>query len=141
MVCGGWELRHDLRPDQGDMFTGTIIAESSKTILRHILEEDSSKSTSSPADQDNFKKLKDDYDSCMNEKEIQKIGLKPLQRIINQIKMSFPGTVNGDRHTVSKLLETTSQWRENAYGINQLTKTLLDTIKLDMGAFLAFHVE
>ncbi|KAF7512812.1 hypothetical protein GJ744_011915 [Endocarpon pusillum] len=141
MVCGGWELRHDLRPDQGDMFTGTIMAERSKTILRHILEESSSKSPSSPADQDNFKKLKDDYDSCMNEKELQDIGLKPLQGTINQIKMSFPMAFDDVGHNTSKSPETTSQWKGIADGANQFTEALLNLIELDIGAFLAFNVE
>jgi hypothetical protein len=38
LVCGGWRDRHDLRPDQGDAFTGTIMSETSETLLRHILE-------------------------------------------------------------------------------------------------------
>lgn len=38
LVCGGWTERHDLRPDQGDMFTGTIMEENSQILLRHILE-------------------------------------------------------------------------------------------------------
>src|ERR1700761_5150986 len=38
LVCGGWRDRHDLRSDQGDAFTGTIMSENSETLLRHILE-------------------------------------------------------------------------------------------------------
>lgn len=38
LVCEGWDERHDLRPDQGDAFTGTIMSESSQMLLRHILE-------------------------------------------------------------------------------------------------------
>lgn len=38
LVCGGWRERNDLRPDQGDAFTGTFMAEASQTLLRHILE-------------------------------------------------------------------------------------------------------
>lgn len=38
LVCGGWRERHDLRPDQGDAFTGTIMSENSQLLLRHILE-------------------------------------------------------------------------------------------------------
>lgn len=37
-VCGGWTDKHDLRPDQGDAFTGTIMSENSQMLLRHILE-------------------------------------------------------------------------------------------------------
>jgi endothelin-converting enzyme len=36
--CGGWRDRHDLRADQGGAFTGTIMAENSQMLLRHILE-------------------------------------------------------------------------------------------------------
>lgn len=38
LVCGGWRDRHDLRADQGDAFTGTIMSENSQLLLRHILE-------------------------------------------------------------------------------------------------------
>jgi endothelin-converting enzyme len=38
LVCGGWKDRHDLRADQGDAFTGTIMSENSQLLLRHILE-------------------------------------------------------------------------------------------------------
>lgn len=38
LICGGWRDRHDLRPDQGDLFTGTIMEENSEQLLRHILE-------------------------------------------------------------------------------------------------------
>ena len=38
LVCGGWRDKHDLRADQGDAFTGTIMAENSQMLLRHILE-------------------------------------------------------------------------------------------------------
>lgn len=38
LTCGGWDDRHDLRPDQGDAFTGTIMSENSQMLLRHILE-------------------------------------------------------------------------------------------------------
>ena len=38
LVCGGWRERHDLRADQGDAFTGTIMSENSQLLLRHILE-------------------------------------------------------------------------------------------------------
>jgi endothelin-converting enzyme len=38
LVCGGWRDRHDLRPDQGDAFTGTIMNENSELLLRHILD-------------------------------------------------------------------------------------------------------
>jgi len=38
MVCGGFREHHDYRPDQGAVFTGTLMAEQSQLKLRHILE-------------------------------------------------------------------------------------------------------
>jgi Peptidase family M13 len=140
MVCGGWRQRHDLRPDQGDMFTGTIMAENAKTILRHILEQSSLISLSSPADQDNFQKLKDDYDSCMDEQALQKLGIKPLQGIVNQIKTSFPATVDRKGQRAFPKLENNPEKGVTFDGANQLTDALLFLMKLDITAFLAFDV-
>jgi endothelin-converting enzyme len=99
MVCGGWKERHDLRPDQGDAFTGTIMSENSQMLLRHILEasypKDSAHSEFSPMqletttkdlDQANFKKLQDGYNACMNEGAIKKAGTAPLVEILDKIK-------------------------------------------------------
>jgi Peptidase family M13 len=140
MICGGWEQRHDLRPDQGDMFTGTIMAENSKTILRHILEQSSSTSLSSPADRHNFQKLKDDYDSCMNEQKLQKIGLKPLQGIVNQIKMSFPTATDRTGLSASSTIETRAQKGAIFEETSQLTNTMLFMMKHDIRPFMTFDV-
>ncbi|CZT52630.1 related to endothelin-converting enzyme 1 [Rhynchosporium secalis] len=103
LVCGGWDEHHDLRPDQGDAFTGTIMSENSQMLLRHILEApypgDSKHSSFSPAqllhtlssvDQDNFDKLKAAYGACMDEDTIKKVGAKPLLDILHQVADMFP---------------------------------------------------
>ena len=141
MVCGGWQQRHDLRPDQGDMFTGTIMAEKSKTILRHILEQSSTASLSSPADLDNFKKVKDDYDSCMNEDALQQIGIKPLQDLVNQIKLSFPTNVDRIGQAPFPKVESDTQKSSISEEADGLTKTLLFLIKLDVTALLACSIQ
>lgn len=103
LVCGGWRDRHDLRADQGDAFTGTIMAENSQMLLRHILAapypKDSAHSSFSPMqlaavakkpDEANFDKMKAAYDACMDEEAIKKEGLKPMLKIINEVKELFP---------------------------------------------------
>jgi len=103
LVCGGWKERHDLRPDQGDAFTGTIMAESSQTLLRHILEapypKGSAHSYFSPMqlaavlkspDENNFDKMKDAYDACMDESKIAEIGAAPLIEVVDHVKDLFP---------------------------------------------------
>ena len=87
LVCGGFDQYHDLRPDQSDMFTGTLMVEDSQTILRHILEGDASKISS--ADRPNFEKLKNDYDACMDEETIKDQGLEPLKKVTEHIKALF----------------------------------------------------
>ncbi|KAK0702357.1 hypothetical protein B0H67DRAFT_500455 [Lasiosphaeris hirsuta] len=102
LVCGGWRDRHDLRPDQGDAFTGTIMSENSQLLLRHILEAPypnaSRHSFFSPmqlvtsgrsADVANFEKLTSAYNACLDEPTIQKIGISPLSDIVNQIEKAF----------------------------------------------------
>ncbi|TVY59100.1 Endothelin-converting enzyme, partial [Lachnellula suecica] len=103
LVCGGWDDRHDLRPDQGDAFTGTIMSENSQMLLRHILEapypDESKHSSFSPAqlhatlssvDEQNFDKLRDAYNACMDEDTVKKVGLKPLKELLKQIADMFP---------------------------------------------------
>jgi len=38
LVCGGWKENHDMRADQSTIFTGTIMSETSQSLLRHILD-------------------------------------------------------------------------------------------------------
>ncbi|CZR58105.1 related to endothelin-converting enzyme 1 [Phialocephala subalpina] len=103
MVCGGWDDRHDLRPDQGDAFTGTIMDENSQMLLRHILEapypSESNHSDFSPVqlveslssvDEQNFGKLKAAYDACMDEDTIKQAGVKPLVEVLHQVADLFP---------------------------------------------------
>jgi Peptidase family M13 len=123
------------------MFTGTIMAENSKGILRHILEQSSSASLSSRADQDNFKKIKNDYDSCMDEETLRRIGIKPLQDVVNQIKSSFPANVDRVGQSPFPKLEPDTQKNAVFNKANQLTNTLLFLIRLDITALMALSVQ
>ncbi|KAF6826254.1 endothelin-converting enzyme [Colletotrichum plurivorum] len=103
LVCGGWRDKHDLRSDQGDAFTGTIMSENSEMLLRHILEapypKDSKHSSFSPlrllsedkdSDEENFEKMKAAYDACLDEDKIKSVGLEPLTQVLDQIKQAYP---------------------------------------------------
>ncbi|KAG2413971.1 hypothetical protein HFD88_003162 [Aspergillus terreus] len=82
-VCGGWRERHDMRPDQGSIFAGTLMAEASQTRLRHLLE------SNDPPDEPNFAKLKAAYDSCMDEKKISERGSEPLDKLLDSIEQIY----------------------------------------------------
>jgi endothelin-converting enzyme len=113
LVCGGWRDRHDLRADQGDAFTGTIMSENSQMLLRHILEapypDDSEHSYFSPmqlqtvaksADEENFDKMKAAYNTCLNEDKIKNIGAEPLLHVLDEVKKVYPTNNSADSHSV-----------------------------------------
>ncbi|KAB8212336.1 hypothetical protein BDV34DRAFT_231853 [Aspergillus parasiticus] len=85
-VCGGWRERHDMRPDQGAIFAGTMMGENAQTRLRHLL---SSSKPSDPADSNNFEKLKAAYTACMDESTVTKRGSKPLDNMLAELEKIF----------------------------------------------------
>ena len=92
-VCGGFDEKHDLRADQGSLFTGTIMAEKAQQILRHVLEtpyEADHVVIASSADRENFEKLRGVYDACMNEERLKDVGSAPLLMILRRVESLFP---------------------------------------------------
>lgn len=72
-------------------------------VLQHVIEgaypEDSSHSSYSPRslqeednsiDKENFNKIKDAYDACMNEDAITKLGADPLIKLLDHVKELLP---------------------------------------------------
>ena len=93
-VCGGWDDRHELREDQGDVFTGVLMAEQSELLLRHVLEASYSdgytESASEPAiDKANFIKMQTAYRACMNEDVVKSAGVRPLLEVLGNIERLF----------------------------------------------------
>jgi len=130
LVCGGWRDRHDLRSDQGDAFTGTIMSEQSQLLLRHILEapypKDSQHSYFSPmqlvaskksADEENFDKMKAAYDACLNEDKIKSLGEKPLKDVTEEIKKTYSVAApqSSDKHDLKDIILLLAR-----YGITSL---------------------
>lgn len=135
-VCGGWDERHDLRPDQGDLFTGNLMSETSQMILRHILE--SPNDAESPADRENLEKLKAGYEACIDEQRIKERGLKPMKAVLERIAEIFPVSSSnkqffrmaaGEQHGLMYRRE------------NQLTSALVYLMDLGISAFVTFDIE
>ena len=96
-VCEGWQEKHDLRADQGGTFTGTIMAEDSQQILRHVLEspysvDDYKIEIDSSAKRDIFEKLQTAYNACMDEEVIKDVGSAPLLDVLRKVEELFPAT-------------------------------------------------
>ncbi|KAJ5130423.1 Peptidase M13 neprilysin [Penicillium bovifimosum] len=103
-VCGGWRELHDMRPDQGSIFAGTIMEENAQSKLRHILERTE---PPQPSDADNFKKIKSAYDACLDEATVSKRGRKPLTDILHELKSIYPenaGLVKGSQDNLTKAI-------------------------------------
>ena len=92
-VCEGFNEKHDLRPDQGRLFTGTLMAENGEQILRHLLEAPYSEMeavmTMSSVDKAIFDKLQDAYSACLDESEIKKVESAPLIDVLKEIERRF----------------------------------------------------
>ncbi|KAL4870981.1 hypothetical protein BDV12DRAFT_165040 [Aspergillus spectabilis] len=85
-VCGGWREQHDMRPDQGAIFSGTYMQEASQSWLRHLLE---AAEPSSPADLDIFEKLKAGYKACLDEDTVHKRGIEPLEKMLEEFEKIY----------------------------------------------------
>jgi endothelin-converting enzyme len=118
LVCGGWRDHHDLRSDQGDAFTGTIMAENSQMLLRHILEAPYPKSLAKESghgdDEANFNKMKASYDACLDEDAIKKAGIAPLRGVLDKIAAAFSSSSSSSDNLANATILLSS------YGIRPL---------------------
>ncbi|RHZ84461.1 hypothetical protein Glove_81g81 [Diversispora epigaea] len=95
--CGGWKKSHIIPDEKGRFGYFDILYENNQIILKEILEggfESINKQNLPPPseviDKQNFYKLQDFYQSCMNETRINKLGRKPLIPILAKITEDFP---------------------------------------------------
>lgn len=140
-VCEGWQEKHDLRADQEGAFTGTIMAEDSQQILRHLLEspysvDDYKMEIDSSAKRGIFEKLQTAYNACMNEKVIKDIGSAPLLDILRKVEELFPAA----RPDLFPLLKNMDQKDFILKGENQLSKTLTYLTSIGMDPLISFYV-
>ncbi|KAI4194985.1 MAG: hypothetical protein LQ346_003564 [Caloplaca aetnensis] len=145
-VCGGWEQKHDLRPDQDSVSSGSVMYESSQQTLRHLLESPYSEtaaaetSNESSSDKAIFNKIQSAYDACMDEKTIQDRGSGPLLEILRKVGEYFPVDTNGDdSHAFSAL---SKQHQQGVFSDgNHLTKTIAYLASIGVDALVAFGVD
>jgi endothelin-converting enzyme/putative endopeptidase len=81
-ACGTWMADNPIPADKSRWGTFDQLAEHNRTILRGILDKASAAdSKRSPVEQ----KIGDFYSSCMDEKEIDKLGITPLETDLKRI--------------------------------------------------------
>ena len=142
-VCEGWQEKHDLRADQGAAFTGTIMAEDSQQILRHVLDSPYSVDeyqieTDSSAKRDIFEKLQTAYNACMDEEVIKDLGSAPLLDVLRKIEELFPA---GRPDTqLLPLLKDKDQKVLLGNSGDHLSKTLAYLTSIGMNPLISFYV-
>lgn len=82
-ACGTWMANNPIPPDQSRWGTFNVLAEHNREILRGILEK---AAVESPNRSENDQKIGDFYGSCMDEAEIDKLGVKALEPELNRIE-------------------------------------------------------
>ncbi len=141
-VCEGWQEKHDLRADQGNVFTGTLMAEDAQQILRHVLEtsytvDEYKIETDSSAKRDIFQKLQTAYNACMDEALIKNVGSTPLLDVLRKVEELFPAA----RPDASlRLLKSVDQKGILSEGEQPLSKILTYLTSIGMDPLLSFSV-
>lgn len=144
-VCEGWAEKHDLRADQGSSFTGTIMAENSQQILRHVLEspypiDSQNIEAHSVAKQKIFEKLHDAYEACMNEDVIKEAGSAPLLGVLRKIEELFPASRPHEDRDSFPASPNSGQKGLLSKGKNNLSKTMAYLTSIGVGALVTFDV-
>ena len=145
-VCEGWDMRHDLRSDQSDVFTGTIMNEDSQILLRHVLESPFSKAMANAADasaidQENFEKIQDAYNACMAESSIKKRASSPLLQILYKLEEIFPVKRPYQGHERFPKMEMQHQKGLFYTGETALSNAILYLMEIGVDAMLSLGVD
>jgi len=119
--CQGWMDTHDFRADQSVVSSGSIMADTIRSLLRTILEGEYSANNKTidvaqkNYDMENFQKMKDAYHTCMNEEAIKEYGTQPVNDILAKFEMVFPrkGPALSEK-TRDELTKTIIWLRQNA---------------------------
>ena len=144
-VCEGWAEKHDLRADQGGAFTGTIMAENSQMILRHVLEspypiDEQSIEVHSVAKRKIFEKLHDAYDACMNEEVIKVLGSAPLLNVLRRVEELFPASRPHNTVNTPSKSQDPSQKGLLLVELNKLSKTVTYLMEIRVNALVSISV-
>ena len=144
-VCEGWQEKHDLRADQGSAFTGSIMAENSQQILRHLLESPYSADeytieTDSSAKREIFEKLQAAYDACMDEGVIEELGSAPLLDILRNVEELFPAKRPDTAQSHLPLFQDIGQKALLSTSEDHLSKTLTYLTSIGMGPLVSFYI-
>lgn len=99
-ATGGWQKRNPIPPAYPSWGSFHVLAESNVETLHTILEEVSARAASLSGEQ---RKLADFYSSCMNEQEIERIGVEAVRPLLDRVDSI---RANGDLPAAITSLQT-----------------------------------
>ncbi|KAL8687391.1 MAG: hypothetical protein Q9218_006423 [Villophora microphyllina] len=145
-VCGGWEQKHDLRPDQDSVTSGSVMYENSQQTLRQLLETPYSdsqidESVETSADQVIFDKIQSVYNACMDEDTIKHRGSTPLLNVLMTIDKYFPieSLPSRPETSLKPVKQQQTPIRDNKE--NPLTQTLAYLSSIGVSALVDLDIE
>lgn len=147
-VCGGWERRHDLRPDQESVSSGSVMYENSQRSLRRLLESpysqpQSNSPTGATSNRVIFDKMQSAYNACMDEDTIKQRGSEPLLDILRSIEKNYPPrslpSVDGEGFSPNTVVH--QQKALSKLGDNGLTRAIAYLASIGVDALVAFGVD
>ena len=144
-VCEGFNDRHDLRPDQGGVFTASVMAEESERLLRHVLEspyepEYSASSLDVDADRAIFDKLQDGYVACMDQNRLKEVRSKPLLQVLMKVAELYPQIEDdrsGDGLNAGDGAEQSTLAMDDA---NDITRTVTYLTNLNVNNLVSLYI-
>lgn len=82
---------HPIPSDKGSVGNFGLLADENRQIIKRFLEGNVESATDSESADDRriLKKLRSLYGSCMNEKELNKRGIKPLLEVVEEIQTLY----------------------------------------------------
>ena len=97
-ACGGWEQRVEIPSDRSRYGTIDEVSEANDRVLRDIFSGRYPSSTpkknlpdpTEAIDVQNFEKLQDAYNACLNETAIDELGPAPLVSLLENIITKYP---------------------------------------------------
>jgi endothelin-converting enzyme len=87
-IDGGWFNAHPLPADKSSFGKFEALGQENKQIIQKILE---SKSSVGSVDDEILLKLRNFYASCLDERGLDEIGIKPLLHVVKMIKRLYKG--------------------------------------------------
>lgn len=145
-VCGGWESKHEIRPDQESVSSGSVMYEKSQETLHRLLEAPYSEtqlsrvSSSASADRRIFDKIQSAYNACMDEETIKQRASKPLLDVLRAIQEYYPLPSDHRKMDSSDDRNLHQQKGLLSYRDEPFTRVIAYLSSIGVDAFVTFNV-